>query len=179
MAERSAQARIGRLTDGQRAVVALVADNKTSKEIALELGISPNTVDQRIKGAQAKLGVRRRSEAARLYRLALQGGMCGDLVYPSSGLASSFSGGDENASLGMEDRTGDGSTMLHQAQAAYTADLSAWGGERSWSSVLLEAGRRNELSPLARVAAILGMTLTALVILAAAVATAEGMSRIF
>lgn len=179
MTEPSARDRVERLTEGQRVVVALVADNKTSKEIALELGISPNTVDQRIKGAQAKLGVRRRSDAARLFRAAMQDGMYGDLVYPSPGLATDLAGGDEDASPGMEDRTGNGSTTLHQAQAAYAADLPAWSGDRSWSSVFLEAGRRNELSPLARVAAILGMTLAALVILAAAVATAEGMSRIF
>lgn len=179
MPEPSAQAQIERLTDGQRVVVAMVADNKTSKEIALELGISPNTVDQRIKNAQAKLGVHRRSDAARLYRAATLGGMCGELVYPSPGLASAPADRDEDASPGMEDRTGGGSTTLHQAQAAYAADLPTWGDRRSWSSVLLEAGRRNELTPLARVAAILGMTLAALVILAAAVATAEGMSRIF
>jgi len=43
----------------------------TSKEIALQLGISSHTVDQRIRGALEKLGVERRGEAARVVAAAL------------------------------------------------------------------------------------------------------------
>ena len=38
----------------------------SSKEIAVELGISSHTVDQRIRGALHVLGVERRSQAARM-----------------------------------------------------------------------------------------------------------------
>ena len=58
--------RIGRLTDGQRQCLALVDQHLSSKEIALRLGISPHTVDQRIRLALHILGVERRGEAARL-----------------------------------------------------------------------------------------------------------------
>ena len=59
-------ARIGRLSRGQREVLLLVAEHLSSKEIAVRLGISPHTVDQRIRGALHILGVERRSHAARL-----------------------------------------------------------------------------------------------------------------
>ncbi|MEO6248686.1 MAG: helix-turn-helix transcriptional regulator [Sphingomicrobium sp.] len=57
---------IDKLTSRQLDCLRLVARNLSSKEIAAELGISPHTVDQRIRGALQILGVERRSQAARL-----------------------------------------------------------------------------------------------------------------
>ncbi len=56
------------LTAKQRAVMALVADNRTSKEIAGLLGISESAVNQRIELIRARLGGIPRGEMARLYR---------------------------------------------------------------------------------------------------------------
>jgi DNA-binding CsgD family transcriptional regulator len=56
------------LTDKQREVLALVADNRTSKEIAARLGISESAVNQRIEMVRARLGGLPRGELARLYR---------------------------------------------------------------------------------------------------------------
>lgn len=58
--------RIARLSPGQLEVLRLVDQHLNSKEIAAELGISPHTVDQRIRGAIRILGVTKRQEAARL-----------------------------------------------------------------------------------------------------------------
>lgn len=58
--------RVGRLSEGQLQVLRLVDEHLNSKEIAAELGISPHTVDQRIRGAIKTLGVSKRQEAARL-----------------------------------------------------------------------------------------------------------------
>ncbi len=58
--------RVKRLSDGQLKVLRLVDQHLNSKEIAAELGISPHTVDQRIRGAIRILGVTKRQEAARL-----------------------------------------------------------------------------------------------------------------
>ena len=58
-----------RLTKKQREVLALVADNRTSKEIAGLLGISESAVNQRIEIVRARLGGLPRGELARLYRL--------------------------------------------------------------------------------------------------------------
>lgn len=56
-----------RLTEKQREVLDLLLQHMTSKEIARTLGISPHTVDQRIKFAKDKLGVSSRSELAVAY----------------------------------------------------------------------------------------------------------------
>jgi DNA-binding CsgD family transcriptional regulator len=57
-----------KLTAKQREVMALVADNRTSKEIAGLLRISESAVNQRIEIIRARLGGLPRGEIARLYR---------------------------------------------------------------------------------------------------------------
>ncbi len=58
--------RVAKLAPGQLDCLRLVDAHLSSKEIAVELGISPHTVDQRIRQALQILGVVRRSQAARL-----------------------------------------------------------------------------------------------------------------
>jgi DNA-binding CsgD family transcriptional regulator len=65
-ADQDIEQRVGRLTAGQLDCLRLVNQHLSSKEIASELGISPHTVDQRVRQALAILGVERRSQAARL-----------------------------------------------------------------------------------------------------------------
>lgn len=72
------------LTDKQRAVLDLLIEHKTSKEISRALGISPHTVDQRIMLARAKLGVNTRSEVAQAYRRLLAGSASTEVVYERS-----------------------------------------------------------------------------------------------
>jgi DNA-binding CsgD family transcriptional regulator len=62
----SMSTRVGRLSKGQLDCLKLVDRHLSSKEIATELGISPHTVDQRIRQALAILGVERRAQAARI-----------------------------------------------------------------------------------------------------------------
>jgi DNA-binding CsgD family transcriptional regulator len=64
--EDTAAQRVARLNKGQLDCLRLVAQHLSSKEIAAELGISPHTVDQRIRQALHILGVERRAQAARL-----------------------------------------------------------------------------------------------------------------
>jgi DNA-binding CsgD family transcriptional regulator len=66
--ENFAREAVARLTAKQREVLDLLMDHKTSKEIALELNISPHTVDQRIQFAKRQLGVSSRADLARIYR---------------------------------------------------------------------------------------------------------------
>ena len=63
---------VARLSQGQIDCLLLVDQHHNSKEIAARLGISPHTVDQRIRGALEKLGVERRGEAARMVAAAVQ-----------------------------------------------------------------------------------------------------------
>jgi len=64
--EPGAADRVAKLTRGQLDCLQLVAQHLSSKEIAVELGISPHTVDQRIRQALHILEVPRRTQAARL-----------------------------------------------------------------------------------------------------------------
>jgi DNA-binding CsgD family transcriptional regulator len=58
--------RVSKLSQGQLDCLRLVNEHLSSKEIAAQLGISPHTVDQRIRGALQVLKVERRAQAARL-----------------------------------------------------------------------------------------------------------------
>ena len=58
--------RVARLSPGQLDCLRLVDQHLNSKEIAVELGISSHTVDQRIRQALQILGVERRTQAARV-----------------------------------------------------------------------------------------------------------------
>ena len=64
--------RVARLSDGQRECLILVDQHLSSKEIALRLGISPHTVDQRVRQSLQILQVEKRGEAARLVALAVR-----------------------------------------------------------------------------------------------------------
>ena len=51
------------LTNREEEVFSLLVNNKTTKEIALELGISEKTVRNHISNAMQKLGVKGRAQA--------------------------------------------------------------------------------------------------------------------
>ena len=57
---------VAQLSEGQRECLRLVYRHMTSKDIARELGISPHTVDMRLRTAMKTLGVDGRIDAARL-----------------------------------------------------------------------------------------------------------------
>lgn len=54
------------LSESQRACLRLVGRGMSSKEIAIETGLSPATVDTYLKGAMSRLGALNRREAARI-----------------------------------------------------------------------------------------------------------------
>lgn len=70
----SDQDRISRLSVGQRQCLELVNQHLSSKQIALQLGISPHTVDQRVRQALQILGVDKRGDAARIVAAAAPSG---------------------------------------------------------------------------------------------------------
>ncbi|PIB92162.1 hypothetical protein CSW62_11625 [Caulobacter sp. FWC2] len=57
---------IAPLSDRQRQILRLVARGRTSKEIALAIGLSPHGVDMSLRKSCERLGVANRREAARL-----------------------------------------------------------------------------------------------------------------
>jgi DNA-binding CsgD family transcriptional regulator len=60
------------LTSGQMNCLRLVSQNLTSKEIAARLGVSPHTVDQRLRRALRALNASNRREAARIAEIGCQ-----------------------------------------------------------------------------------------------------------
>ncbi|GAA4776402.1 LuxR C-terminal-related transcriptional regulator [Novosphingobium ginsenosidimutans] len=74
-----ARAKLASLTEKQRAVLDLLIQHKSSKEIARTLDISPYTVDQRLGGARLKLGAASRGEVARAYAALLS--ICDESAY--------------------------------------------------------------------------------------------------
>ena len=74
---------IARLTTGEKDCLRFVREQLTSKEIGQRLGISPHTVDRRLKNAMAKLRVQSRRDAA-LALVAQEGDQ--RLVYQPSAL---------------------------------------------------------------------------------------------
>jgi len=58
---------IEELSESQRQCLRLVLQNRTSKEIAKETGLSPHTVDTYLLRAAATLGATNRREAARIF----------------------------------------------------------------------------------------------------------------
>lgn len=78
---------VARLSEGQREVLRLVNRHMETKEIARELGISPDGVNQRIKAAMRILGVNRRRDAAILLAEAESADPYPPLVYPPRDIA--------------------------------------------------------------------------------------------
>ncbi len=130
-----ASASLSVLTDKQREVLALVADNRTSKEIAGLLGVSESAVNQRIEMVRARLGGLPRGELARLYRqeftpedselekltwqkIHLPAGAFGRHGVGTEGIPSPVFGGSHTGQLG----SGDGS----QLSAFLLGSTPAW-----------------------------------------------------
>jgi len=54
------------LTAQQERIAGLVADGATNREVAQQLHLSPRTVDHHLRNVFARLGIRSRTELARL-----------------------------------------------------------------------------------------------------------------
>lgn len=178
---------IAGLHDRHLEVLHLVARHLNSKEIARTLGISPDTVDQRLKRIKALTGVSGRSEAARLYAEAVAIGLVapptlyGSPVYQAPDLASALPAAEGRASPIREDGVGEGhvlDTMLHEARAKYSAATIEWSEARGPFDGLLAGGRPNDLPLHLRLLAIVSLACGFVLIVAALVAIAEGLTRL-
>lgn len=100
---------VARLSHGQIECLLLVDRHHSSKEIAAQLGISPHTVDQRIRVALEKLGVERRREAARLVVAALSPDDLAyqRLIHQSPYIDPTVEAGEEQGAVGTQIRHAD------------------------------------------------------------------------
>ncbi len=104
--------RISKLTEAQRVCLRMVLMHLSSKDIARELGISPHTVDQRLRMAIQALGVANRFEAARILAKYESPNAYQSAVYQSSHVAPS----PVHATVGLSDIHG-----VRQTDGGYQA----------------------------------------------------------
>lgn len=138
-----ARERIGRLSEGQLSVLRLVGQHMNSKEIAAQLGISPHTVDQRIRAAIRLLGVTRRQEAARL--VAVAEGPYQSLIHQPSLIDAAPNSADPDGAIGFQIRHAD------RSGGTGTAGLNTEQGAAHPRSLLVlpwatRSNPRNEMS---------------------------------
>ena len=191
------------LSDGQKDCLRLVMQHFSSKEIARSLGVSPHTVDKRLKLAISAMGVQSRVEAARKLAVA-EGGLDPiglvlnqspnrstpaplptanrdqALVYQSPDL-SRHSDIVKSGSLTGEwnpaaDRSGG---MLHEGQAAFLSRSSPQA--RTGFLGLLVGGEAqvNDLSVAARMVAMAGIVSGSILAFAVSISVIEGLSRLY
>jgi len=134
---------VARLTPGQLDCLRLVDQHLSSKEIAVELGISSHTVDQRIRIALQTLGVERRAQAARLVSQEL--GPYQRLIDQSPHIPATDKSDQFNEAVGFQIR--------HADRAGKTGDLGFITEQKPgsfWSSLPLpfatRSHPRNEMS---------------------------------
>ncbi|MEO7410242.1 MAG: helix-turn-helix transcriptional regulator [Sphingomicrobium sp.] len=140
---RSGASSVARLTQGQLDCLRLVDQHLSSKEIAVELGISSHTVDQRIRIALQTLGVERRTHAARL--VASELGPYQRLIHQPPHIPGDDETGQSDGAVGFQIR--------HADRAGKTGDLGFNTEQKpgsDWSSLPLPFATRsyprNEMS---------------------------------
>ena len=134
---------VARLSQGQLDCLRLVDEHLSSKEIAVELGISSHTVDQRIRGALQILGVERRSHAAR--KVARELGPYQRLIHQPPHIEASPDSDQFDAAVGFQIRHAD-----RAGKAGGSGFITEQKPGSNWSSLPLpfatRSHPRNELS---------------------------------
>ena len=110
-----------KVTGPQLACLRLVGSGMTSKEIAIQTGLSPRTVDQYVNRVASVLGAATRRDAARLLAN-LENGQLKKLQLQSTALAEPLSSGDPDA----VDRGG----VLNRKARPLLSWIPPLGGER-------------------------------------------------
>jgi len=177
--------RIERLSEGQRDCLRLVAEHRSSKEIARLLSISPHTVDQRLKRATSILSVSTRFEAARALfeherdEAQPAHSLYQSLIYQRPDLQEHPESSEKRPSPDELNPLGGGTAhTLHEARAAYFAPAPQ-AETRFLSSVLKGAHYENDLPASWRLAIILGIMLAGIAGFSVLVNLVEGLSRIY
>ena len=127
---------VSRLTQGQLDCLLLVDQHLSSKEIAVELGISSHTVDQRIRQALQTLGVERRSQAARMVSQAR--GPYQRLIHQSPDIEGATDHDQIDGAVGFQIRHAD-----RAGKAGGSGFITEQRPESNWSSLPLPFATRS------------------------------------
>jgi DNA-binding CsgD family transcriptional regulator len=136
---------VAALPEHQRICLRKVLEHKSSKEIAIELSISPHTVDQRLKGAMQILGVSSRVAAARLLA-EHEGSLYPSLVYQRPDIAARDRSGPTDPTRGDAGGITHRRTVVREERAPFVTSVRS---HQPWPADLPlrpKGGRINDLS---------------------------------
>jgi DNA-binding CsgD family transcriptional regulator len=182
--------RLAKLSEGQKACLRLVYAHMSSKDIARDLGISPHTVDARLRAAIHTLGVATRVEAARQLATAEAAAPYQSSVYQSPHVAAApasdmlVPGNDTGKRDGRDDiyrRAAAGAPRpqrVAEAVAAFDAAPAVWPGPASPSTRLRAWGGRNDLGLGARVGVTLAIAIGSALAFGAILSGLESLARL-
>lgn len=177
---------LSRLNSGERRCLELVAAGMGSKQIGRELGLSPHTVDDRVRTTVRKLNARNRLHAAQILTLAsaasaensLKSVETSRLRYEDSDIPPRLDRADKEALVGE----GDGPVDLRTGEA-FKPEFQDSGRARSWlepSHPLAKFfGGENKLSIGRRLLVILAIAVGTAVAFTALLNTYVQLSRLF
>ncbi|MHB9879929.1 sigma factor-like helix-turn-helix DNA-binding protein [Pacificimonas sp. ICDLI1SI03] len=178
------QAALASLNDGQREALRLVFLHMSSKDIGRELKVSSHTIDNRVKAAMQKLGASNRWEAARILaedegaidpdkdyrRLVDQPPVVDEAPVPPP---IPFPAGH----VGRLEQEGAGERNFRDAAVSIGPELGRW----STSQVLPlphRQGEPNRMTPMARIASILGIALAGIIAFGALVSAVQSLGQL-
>lgn len=169
---------VARLTEGQRDVLRMVNRHMETKEIARELGISPDGVNQRIKAAMRTLGVNKRRDAALLLAEVEGQDPYQPLVYPPRdiappGVSATLAPSTESRREQGQDSIG----AMREEQAGFQA-IPQLPSQRFRLPLPVRGGRPGDLNALQRLGWIFGMMLMIAFAFGVFLAGMEALSRL-
>jgi DNA-binding CsgD family transcriptional regulator len=170
--------RVARLTDGQRDVLRMVNRHMETKEIARELGISPDGVNLRIKTAMRTLGVNKRRDAALILAEAEGQEPYPPLVYPPRDIV--FDAGPATLAPSTESGREQGPAaigVMREEQAAFEV-APQLRSRRFQLPLPVRGGRPGDLNALQRLGWIFGVMLLIAFAFGVFLAGMEALSRL-
>lgn len=173
-------AAVAKLNDGQRHCLRLVLAHHNSKEIARELGVSPHTVDQRLRTAMRILGVQSRFEAARQFAAFDAEDSYQPLIYQVSDVEPRRKNGESDSSTGRteSDSTGSIDDVLNVDGNAKVTAFEKSEIRRRRLPVPRYRGETNRLGPVERLGWILVIAIGAALSFGGLIAGLEALSRL-
>ena len=152
-------------TKKQREALERAADGLTSKQIALDLGVAPRTIDQRIDAVRLRLDGMPRNDLVRHYRKWLS--ICDRITCDAIPVTSL--GGNEQANAAPKE------AVLDFKDAVSIDERVSWDGYEPWRR---PGYKPSDLGPLGKALAVLAAATFLLMIFSLIVSSAEGVTSL-
>lgn len=171
---------VDRLNDGQRDCLRLVLAHLNSKEIARELGVSPHTVDQRLRTAMRILDAQSRFEAARIFAALDQENEYHPLIYQLSTVEPAWKNGKQDPSAGRthSEKTGTIEDIKNADGGGAIMALEQSETRRRSLPIPRYRGEKNRLAMVERLGWILAIAIGAALSFGGLIAGLEALSRL-